>query len=1124
MDAQFIAIIQKIVSEQGKEVLFNGQKCNAFLAGYTQGKFKKESRLFAQAVEAGIVRAIAEAADLSDGKKKQINILCDDYFISKEIAEELVELICAVLGREETGKKTLHAKEIKVNDIVRLTSNPKIKGAVVSFSDIGGAKQYHVFVDGVIKTFFAGQIERDDSPQNTDKIDIDDLLRTLTARQILSPSSNSLYSLHASRIDFVPYQFYPVLKLIKSETPRLLIADSVGIGKTIEAGLILKELQFRKPLDIVIIICPKPLVAERKWELEMKNKFGEEFTPADTGLLHNIIADYIRDGEWPDSYKRLIIPYSILTEKLLNGVSGKKMGACFEGMDLPLSFFDMVIVDEAHHIRNSYTQTHKVVRFFCEHANAVIFLTATPVQNKNEDLYTLLNLLFPDVVIDYASFAAMAEPNEHINNAVKLLRAGNGREAEALDALEKAVAVEWGQNTIAKNPVYKKTVKLLSNNDISKEQRIRLINDVESLHSFSHMINRTRRQDIEDFCIRRATTLLSEFTEKQKELHDELLQFESEVFQLLHPNIPVKFLICTISRQASSCLFGLAPFMEGLVKNKLSDLFEEYDEDAESLDFGSSFPGRIKEMARRVIVLAENLPPEDPKFDKLAEILVERQKTESGKTIVFSTFRHTLAYLRKRIKADIKNIRVEQVDGSVPDEERRKLRDRFELPRENENALDVLLFSEVGSEGLDYQFCNAMVNYDLPWNPMRIEQRIGRIDRRGQKSEFIDIYNCITNGTIDADIYERCFMKINIFEKSIGELSDILGNIEDKIKDIALTPGLTPEQRRKKLDIMALNEIALMEAARKLEEESKNIFGIDISGSREDIEKAKNPWVSALNVKQLVEGYLTGRLDNKKQYIYGDDKKLKLGLEEKALILEDCHNVLNKKNQDDINWENYLRSPAEVCPITFSQDEAKEKRKNIFIVPSHPLVRQAARYFFDNTNKCTALTVYEDKVPSGEYPFVIYSWEYKGNRPGLEFIPLCADSRLNEKLLSLLQNAVPGEVDFLEYAASWATLEKQHFFRWNEECNQYKAAVMAGCDFKTESLKMSLEAQKISIQKQLEKTGDLRIEIMRKAETARLENHFIQKKNNLEAEAKTADIHTTLIVKGVMIVKGAQKK
>jgi ERCC4-related helicase len=1015
------------------------------------------------------------------------------------------------IASEETMPKNVIAKD----SIVHLISDRKKVGVVLSVSDIGDTKKYDVFIDGSLKSYFAGQIELEQEKQQTENSDISDLLRTLTARQITCPSSNTLYSINSSRIDFVPYQFRPVIKLIKSDTPRLLIADSVGVGKTIEAGLILEEMKAREPLDIIVIICPKPLVAERKWEWEMKEKFGEEFIPADSGTLRQIIQDYTRDGVWDDRYKRLIIPYSILTKDLLHGVIGRGAHSGLENMDPP-PFFDMVIVDEAHHVRNP-NQAHNVVRFFCEHANCVLFLTATPIQLGNQDLFTLLNMLFPDIVIDKASFDAMAQPNEYITRAVKLLRAGSGHENEVLDVLRDAVLTEWGGKVIGPNPIYKNTVALLSNGDISREKRINLINDVESLHSFSHMINRTRRQDIEEFCVRRAYTVESNFTEQQKKLHDELIEFEKTVLSILYGNISAKFLMSMISRQAASCLFGLAPFIRDLVAKRLAQLFDEYDDELDNFDLEL---GKIGEMAKNVVIQAENLPAEDPKYDTLAEILKERQKFGGGKTIIFSTFRHTLAYLHRRIKNELK-IRVEQVDGSVPDEDRFVLRERFALPKEDPNALDALLFSEVGAEGLDYQFCNAIVNYDLPWNPMRIEQRIGRIDRRGQKSEVVHIYNCITADTIDADIYFRCFERIQIFEKSLGECSDILGEIENSVKEIAFDPSLTEEERRIKLDKMMDVEVARIEENHKLEEEGKEMFGVDMSSFTDDIENAESPWISSNGIKRLIEGYLSKKLGSEKTFIL--DKRLKLSPEEKAILLDNI-NLLDKKNNVDKIWETYLRSTRSVFQISFSQEDAKDAVKSLFITPSHLLTKIAASNFSDTNNIKLALSIYDANITPGEYPFSIYSWEYKGIRPRIEYISICKDSTTEKELLNLIQESVTIELDLTKYKSLWDEYEERHFNLWKTELGRYKAEIKTNSDFKIASLSKSAEVRINLAKCQLGDTSDSRIVLMRQAQIERIKNDFEQKKNSIEASSREADIHTTLIVCGVLIVKGEVEK
>lgn len=207
---------------------------------------------------------------------------------------------------------------IQERDRVFLTGDPDTKGMVFSVTDVGGTKKYEVFVDGEIKTFYDGQIQKIDSAPTYSWVDISTLQSNLTAYEINNPSAGNLYSLNAARIDFVPYQFRPALKLIKSDEPRILIADSVGVGKTIEAGLIVKELEARNELDNILIICPKPLIAERKWELEMK-RFDEDFIPLDGGILRQAISDTHRDEEWPVRYNKAIIPYSILDSRVYEG-------------------------------------------------------------------------------------------------------------------------------------------------------------------------------------------------------------------------------------------------------------------------------------------------------------------------------------------------------------------------------------------------------------------------------------------------------------------------------------------------------------------------------------------------------------------------------------------------------------------------------------------------------------------------------------------------------------------------------------------------------------------------------------------------------------------------------------
>ena len=138
-----------------------------------------------------------------------------------------------------------------------------------------------------------------------------------------------------------------------------------------------------------------------------------------------------------------------------------------------------------------------------------------------------------------------------------------------------------------------------------------------------------------------------------------------------------------------------------------------------------------------------------------------------------------MSYLEKKLSE--KGFKIGKIDGDIEPEERYDIINQFK-----EGKFDILLSSEVGSEGLDMQFCNVIFNYDLPWNPMRVEQRIGRIDRIGQKAEKLFVFNLVVKGTIEDRIYSRLYDRLGIFESSIGELEPILGDIqkEFQIQDI----------------------------------------------------------------------------------------------------------------------------------------------------------------------------------------------------------------------------------------------------------------------------------------------------------------------------------------------------
>ncbi len=618
------------------------------------------------------------------------------------------------------------------------------------------------------------------------------------------------------------------------------------------------------------------------------------------------------EGEWPEQHKKTILPYSLLDSTILKGVSsGKKKQIGLEALD-PFPRFDLVIVDEAHHVHNPSTYSHKAVRLFCDHADAVLLLSATPLQLENTDLYILLNLLRPDLVIDKASFVSMAQPNVHINNALREARAGGDEWfLKASESLTAAAQTPWGQIALQSDPDYQRIQHRLTESSFSREERIHTIHDIEGLHTFSQLISRTRRRDIGPFCTRRTESVEVPFTSVQKEIHDSLIEFERTALSLLHGTKNVKFMITTIRRQAASCIFGLAPFVKDIIERRLQSLEDVEGLDAPpdtSLDFSDSAFATLQANALSILKQAETLPTEDPEFDALLQVIEAKLPLENNKLMVFSTFRHTLKYLETRLKQH--ELRVGVIHGGIDDDERLVLRARFEQPKASPDAIDIMLFSEVGCEGLDYQFCSSLVNYDLPWNPMRIEQRIGRIDRRGQQSEIVFIYNFVTPGTVDGDIYTRCLKRINVFEANIGECEEIHGQLHQGIRRIAENLDLSEEERQARLEKLADNKCAEIRYQQELEEREHDLFTLALPSSDADraVREAESDWLDAHALQHLVRSYFDSRCGSP-ECILGERplKTLRLSKENRSKLLEDFRALEVAKNESARMWEKWLR-------------------------------------------------------------------------------------------------------------------------------------------------------------------------------------------------------------------------
>ena len=996
--------------------------------------------------------------------------------------------------------------------MVCLKSNrEKVFPVLTVLPNFSGERRYSVFQDNKQTSYYESQLESipDVQDQRT-PLPLAEFHARLTSLLLSAPSSANLYSLHSGRVHYVPYQYRPVLKLLRADRPRLLIADDVGVGKTIEAGLILKELQARTEIKSVLILCPKPLVAEGKWRIEMK-RFGEEFTHLDGDTLRHCLHEIDLDGEWPRQHSRTILPFSLFDDALLNGKSNKRGKKTKGLLDLePPPRFDLVIVDEAHHIRNANTRLHQGVKFFCDHAEAVIFLTATPIQMGNQDLFTLLNVLRPDLVIDKASFAFMAEPNPHIHAAANHLRSAAADSQQQAAAELKAAASTFA---FIETPDFQRILDTLTEPEISPSTRVALIREIERLSTFDSLINRTRRRDIGNFTTRKPETVSVPFTDAQRVFHDQLITTAGRIFAHSHGQQAILFMLSTLRRQAASCLYALAPFIDQWLDGKLDDLdlAEINDDETEEVEIlpPGSLQGDIEELRQS----ARSLDPEDPKLNAFLSIVLDKQSLPNNKLLVFTSFRHTLFYLERNLVE--KGIRVGVIHGGVKDEDRRDIRQRFAQSKEQADTLDILLSTEVGSEGLDFQFCDGMVNYDLPWNPMRIEQRIGRIDRYGQKSEVVVINNLITPGTVDADIYERCLLRIGVFQQALGASEEILGQISQQLRAISESFDLTSQQRQERLQQLADNELRKIQEQESLESRATELFGLSLPND-DDLTTPTSGWLTPEALHSTASLYLRD-ISGKEESILGNQplKTLRLDAGARTYLLEDFKK-LKADNQEARAWERWLKGNTPHIEITFDQDCASNNPKAALLHPAHPLLRQAATHLHPRQPVYVQCQVQTTELAVGVYPFALYQWHKQGVRADCELVVVAESSEIQGKLFSLLHDALPVEKSELPTQVMFDALESCHHQRWRDALANHKEMNSQLVSYRLNSLMASTKARLHQANDQLSKVADEKIRIMRQAEHDRIKADYHCHKEKLEAAKEAADIRAEAVAFGVV--------
>ena len=486
-----------------------------------------------------------------------------------------------------------------------------------------------------------------------------DLENTLKAHEIINAQQTRNLTIQnslKSKISIFEHQIMAAHRVKFDLNGRVLLADEVGLGKTIEAGILLKEYFTTGMIHNALILTPPAL--RTQWQEELGTKFELDFVTN-------------KDDSRFKGYDK----HSMLISSLSSAIQPKNAHI------LKQIEWDVVLIDEAHRLKNESTKAHKFVKELQK--KFIFLLSATPIQNNLRELYNLSDLIRPGLLGSWAEFASTFTSDK---KAQKIIPARN---ADLQDML--------------------------------KQVMIRTTRDeVRSYIQFTDRIPKTH---------------MLHPTEDETNLYDSATDFVRMLWNEEKTGKNFILPLMTLQRQISSSSAAL----QGAIRNKLGK-FPSYIEELES----------ILEQARRIKI--------DSKMECLQEIVKENNE---DKFLIFTEFRDSQDYITDSLnKMGIESVKF---NGAMSTGYRDAAVRRFK------RDTPIMVSTEAGGEGQNFQFCSRIVNYDLPWNPMRVEQRVGRVHRIGQE-ENVHIHNMAIVGSIEEYVLGMLFDKINLFKMTIGDL------------------------------------------------------------------------------------------------------------------------------------------------------------------------------------------------------------------------------------------------------------------------------------------------------------------------------------------------------------------
>ena len=614
--------------------------------------------------------------------------------------------------------------------------------------------------------------------------------------------------------------------------PRVLIADEVGLGKTIQAGAVLKTLINQGKADRVLILTPA--VARWQWQQELRHKFNIEVPVLDRrGAQLQLVSsdgsrEIVSNAPWRRA-GRLILSYDWLRRNAA--------GFFAENPE-----YDMVVFDEAHHARylevsnpqrrrdNTYL---RMLKRLSSCTQGLMLLTATPMQMGPSELWALLQTLDAKGHWNEVEFRRFYD----INAPTTLEEWNASRQVYLRHGLPVSVeqAAELARIPVSEASEHLDYIRMPASNslvlrrDMTPERIRGSMSLMRRSSSIKRSVSRHTRNLLRQYAQegrlsqsvpqRNVLSVAVEMTEDERGLYDDIRDLVRECYRR-QANVnrqALGFVMTHFRLRLGSSLFAFRKSLEDLNERmqtahskeiEWDDLPVAGEDDYSDLDPETGIPSpeltsNGQRMLSELLTRCTAVTGPDSKFNSLLDQLAQLQADDYAKVMVFTQFRDTQLWLREQLAkggAERLLAGLSGVEDWVYRPESRTFvaesRERV-VQQFRERSEGILLCTETAAESLNFQFCSAIINYDIPWNPMRLEQRIGRIDRIGQERPFIRIVHLFYRDTVEYDAYTAMEERIQEFQENVGTLQPILAaNLESLIRDNVMDDGGSRDVRQ----------------------------------------------------------------------------------------------------------------------------------------------------------------------------------------------------------------------------------------------------------------------------------------------------------------------------------------